>query len=108
MKDRRKSRRGSGERRHPLSRSAKLRPSGTTAEPRAHSREPEGQRERVTVQLSHDALDRLRNAVYWTPGLTITSFVELCITESVDRMERKRGAEFPHRAAALRPGRRPK
>lgn len=103
MSERRSNKRNTSERRHPLSRAAKLRASGSAHEPS----DPEP-RERLTVQLSHDALDRLRNAVYWTPGLTITDFVEQCIISTVDRMERKRGEEFPHRAAALRPGRRPK
>ena len=33
-------------------------------------------RERVTVALPADLMERARNAVYWTPGATLTALVE--------------------------------
>lgn len=62
-------------------------------------------RSRITVQLPADVVDRLRNAVYWTPGMTVTGFLANCIRATVDRMEEERGAAFPSRATELRPGR---
>ena len=49
-------------------------------------------RQRLTVQLREDTIERLRNAVYWTDGLTIAGFIEKCIASGVDKMERDRRA----------------
>lgn len=83
------------------------------AERRASSRSPSSSssistkppRGRLTVQLSGPLVERLRNAVYWTPGLTITRFMERCIGEVVDRLEEERGERFPRRTGELSPGR---
>jgi hypothetical protein len=91
MTDRRKKGRGS-ERRNLLRQTDRL----TTREET---------RERLTVKLSATVIDRLRNAVYWTPGATIAGVVEQCLAHSIDAMERKRGAQFPVREEDLRPGR---
>ena len=65
-------------------------------------------RERLTVQLSPGLLDRLRNAVYWTPGTTLAGIVEACISRTLDDMEHERGNPFPPRREPLRAGRPPK
>lgn len=57
------------------------------------------------MKLPSAVIERLRNAVYWTPGLTIAGFVTKCIADVVARMETERGAAFPRRERALRPGR---
>ena len=94
MTERRSKNRDSNDRRHPLGRTAKL-----TATPEAASRG------RITVQLSADTIERLRNAVYWTPGATLAGIVEACVIETVDRMEDRRGGPFPKRERSLAPGR---
>ena len=66
------------------------------------------QKERLTVQIDGEVLDRLRNAVYWTPGLTMTGLVERCIAEAIRGMERRRGAAFPQRSEPLKAGRPPR
>ena len=33
-------------------------------------------KQRITVQISVDVIERIKNAVYWTPGLTLTSLAE--------------------------------
>lgn len=88
--------------RHPQRETAGLNPSGP-----AHQRpsEQRSDREQLTVQLPTDVVDQLRDAVYWTPGLTITGFVSQCITSVVKRLETERGDRFPKRERALRPGR---
>ena len=60
---------------------------------------------RVTVVLPGDLLDRIRNAVYWTPGMTLTDFAISAFTEEVGRMEKDRRKPFPSRKRELRPGR---
>jgi len=62
-------------------------------------------RERVTVKLPRSLVEQLRNAVYWTPGLTVTSFLANCITHVVARLESERGDKFPRREMELQPGR---
>ena len=34
------------------------------------------EKQRVTVQISSALMNRLKNAVYWTPGITISSSIE--------------------------------
>lgn len=33
-------------------------------------------KQRITVQISEDVIERIKNAVYWTPGLTLASLAE--------------------------------
>lgn len=89
MIDRRKKGRGGA---HPLESTARL----------------STRRERLTVQLPPALLDRLRNAVYWTPGTTVAGIVETCISQAIDDMEKARGDRFPPRREPLRAGRPPK
>jgi hypothetical protein len=62
-------------------------------------------RQRVTVQLSGPVVERLRDAVYWTPGMTMAGFIESCISRIVDELEENRGKRFPKREGQLSPGR---
>ena len=101
MNDRRKNKRGSSDRRHPLSRSAKLR-AGSSA------RTLNPSKERLTVSISAEVVERLRNAVYWTEGATIANLVESCIVHTVNAMEEERGQIFAPRSSPLRVGRPPK
>jgi hypothetical protein len=89
---------------------AKLRTKAAATERRTKARASgeADSRERLTVQISGRAIERLRNAVYWTEGITLAGLVESCILEAVDRMEKKRGASFAQRDHPLRAGRPPK
>lgn len=62
-------------------------------------------RERMTVHLSAELLDRVRNAVYWSPGLTLAEFTEEALQRHMDLLEEKRGEAFPARAGELKRGR---
>jgi len=48
-------------------------------------------RERVTFHVPVEIADRVRAAVYWTPGLTMGSLAAQALEEFV---EKKRGAKF--------------
>ena len=65
-------------------------------------------KERLTVLIRSDVLNRLRNAVFWTPGMTMTSIVERCISDAVSMLEQQRGSEFPQRSEELKAGRPPR
>ena len=65
-------------------------------------------KERLTVLISGEVLNRLRNAVFWTPGVTMTGIVERCISDAIATLEKERGARFPQRSSELKAGRPPR
>ncbi len=62
-------------------------------------------RERLTLHLPVSLIERAKNVVYWTPGLTMTDLTAAALVEALVRMERKRGGVFPRRDGGLRVGR---
>lgn len=89
---------------NPLDQVVPLRRSEPLSEP-----EPvKAARERVTIALPADLLERARNAVYWTPGATLAGLVEDAVAEAMDQLEQEHGSPFKARSANLKPGRRVK
>jgi hypothetical protein len=64
-----------------------------------------GGKERLTVHLPLTLIDRVKNAVYWTPGLTLAGLADRALTGAVDDLERARRKPFPARKAELKGGR---
>lgn len=64
-----------------------------------------GRKERLTIHLSSGLIERLKNAVFWTPGLTLASLSENALTHVVDELEAERGAAFETRTGELKGGR---
>jgi len=62
-------------------------------------------KERLTVHLPVDLIDRVKNVVYWTPGLTLAGLAEEAFAEAVAAMEKKRGEPYPPRKENLKGGR---
>lgn len=62
-------------------------------------------KQRITVQISHNVIERLKNAVYWTPGLTLAALAEEAFSRAIDRLENERAARFPDRKEELKTGR---
>jgi hypothetical protein len=60
---------------------------------------------RVAVSLPSDLVDRLRDAVYWSPGLTLAWLIGQSLRTSLAEMESLRHGPFPKRTNALRAGR---
>lgn len=60
-------------------------------------------KERVTLSLSADMVERLRTVVYWTPKLTLTGVVESAILSSLQKLEK--GKRFRKRKGKLPVGR---
>ncbi|MCX6615994.1 MAG: hypothetical protein NTZ98_07830 [Acidobacteria bacterium] len=72
----------------------------------AEARElPRPTKERMTFHLPVEVMERAKNAVFWTPGLTLADLAAQALTEAVDKLERKRGELFPPRKAELKGGR---
>ncbi|MBL8763360.1 MAG: hypothetical protein JNM07_03725 [Phycisphaerae bacterium] len=63
------------------------------------------QKLRYTVHLTSELVERLRDAVYWTPGLTLAELAEDALRGAIDRLEKTRGQPFPRRAGKLKGGR---
>ncbi|MDP9437306.1 MAG: hypothetical protein M3P49_00930 [Actinomycetota bacterium] len=64
-----------------------------------------GKKERLTVHVLLDLVDRVKNAVYWTPGLTLARMAEEALLAEAERREKQHGGPFPARAEELRGGR---
>jgi hypothetical protein len=60
---------------------------------------------RLTVSLPGDLVDRLRDAVYWSPGLTLAWLIAQSLRTSLAELESLRQGPFPKRTRALRAGR---
>lgn len=52
-------------------------------------------RQRFTVNLRDDVIEQARTAVYYTPGLTLSSLVEKALKTEIEALEARRGNPFP-------------
>lgn len=63
-------------------------------------------KERITLHISTDLLEKMKNAVYYEPGLTLAGFAEEALAVALEKLEKKRGEPYPERKIVkLRPGR---
>jgi hypothetical protein len=62
-------------------------------------------RKRLTVSLPLELLERSRNTVYWTKGLTLARLLEEALTTSLDHREELNGQPFQRRLEDLKGGR---
>ena len=62
-------------------------------------------KERLTVHLSSNLIDRAKNAVYWTPGLTLSGLAEDAFSYVLKTLERENGESFKARLEELTGGR---
>ncbi len=62
-------------------------------------------RERLTAKLPVEVIERARNAVYWTPGMTLASLTHNALDAYIDALEAERGESFPQRQGQIKLGR---
>lgn len=62
---------------------------------------------RVTIHMSVDLIDKVKNAVYWEPGLTLTEFAERAFIRELKKWEKDWGEEYPQRQDYQLKGGRP-
>ena len=62
-------------------------------------------RSKVSAEVDYDVADRVKNAVYWTPGLTMARFIEKALEAAIDKLEEDRGGKFEAREGELVGGR---
>jgi len=63
-------------------------------------------KERVTFQLPVELIEKARDVVYFTPGLTMARLMENALVAQLKWREKSRGSPYPSRGGAtLRTGR---
>jgi hypothetical protein len=60
---------------------------------------------RISAEISGDVADRIKNAVYWTPGMTMAGFIEESLATAIEKLEQEKGERFPQRGGRLVGGR---
>jgi len=60
---------------------------------------------RLTIYLPPELAEQVKNAVFWTPGLTIAALAERALAKEVKEMIEERGEPYPTRHGALIRGR---
>lgn len=60
---------------------------------------------RLTVNLPKELVDQMRDAVYWTPGLTLAWMIARAMRTSLAEMHSTNRGPFPKRTNPLRAGR---
>ena len=59
--------------------------------------QPKETKERITIHVSSNIIEKVKNAVFWEPGLTISALTEEALSITIKKMEKARGAEYPER-----------
>ena len=62
-------------------------------------------KEKLTVHLTHDLIERVKNAAYWNPRLTIASIAEIGVRYAIEQVEKEHGGPYPPRESELKGGR---
>jgi hypothetical protein len=62
-------------------------------------------KQKLTVHLATELADRVKNAAYWNPRLTIASIAEQGIKYAIEKHERDNGGKYPAREGELVGGR---
>lgn len=66
---------------------------------------PNHKKEKMTVHLTHDLIERVKNAAYWNPKLTIAGIAERGVALIIEEIERENGGAYPQRDQELKGGR---
>lgn len=62
-------------------------------------------RQRMTVSLPTDLVERVRDAAYWSPGSTMAGLITEALEGLLKQRELQNGRPFAPRLGALKPGR---
>jgi hypothetical protein len=71
----------------------------------AAAESPDQSRQKLTVHLDGAVVNRVKNAAYWNPRLTIASIAERGIRLALKEVEKENGGPYPQRDGALVGGR---
>ncbi len=81
---------------------------GATGGPATTPARPAGtgrRKEKLTVHLDEELVNRVKNAAYWNPRLNIARIAERGIRRAVEEVERENGGRYPQRESELVGGR---
>jgi hypothetical protein len=62
-------------------------------------------KQRLTIHVSAKLIDRIKNAVYYTPGLTMSDFADTAFDKAISLLEERNGGPFQQRTQELKGGR---
>lgn len=62
-------------------------------------------KQKIAVQLPSELVEKARDAVYWTPGMTLNRLAQIALSQTLECMEALRGVLFPPRGGNLSTGR---
>ena len=62
-------------------------------------------RQRMTVSLPTELLERVRDAAYWTSGTTMAGLISSALEDLIKNLESRNGRPFSPRLQDLKPGR---
>jgi len=62
-------------------------------------------KERLTVHVPVELAEKAKNAVFWTPGLTLARMAEDALQKAIEGLEKAHGGPFRHRLGELKGGR---
>ena len=62
-------------------------------------------KQKLTVHLEFSLAERVKNAAYWNPRLTIAGIAEQGIRSAIEKFEREHGGKYPPREGELIGGR---
>lgn len=68
-----------------------LAPAGTAPRRETPARAHGATKDRFTLHLPVELMERAKNAAYWTPGLTLAGLAEAGIRAELERLEKKHG-----------------
>lgn len=78
---------------------------GETKAPTKESERQSQNKEKLTVHVTHQLAERVKNAAYWNPRLTIAAIAERGLAHVMEEIERENGGPYLPREAELRGGR---
>jgi hypothetical protein len=71
------------------------------------NKKPHGKKkQKVTLIMDADLVERLKNAVYWSPGLSLSGVLEEAAEKMISQLEKKNGKPFQERNGELKKGRK--
>lgn len=70
-----------------------------------HPADAPRRRLRLSTEIDAEVLDAAKDAVFWTPGMTLASFVTEALSRQIQQLTDDRGEPYPPRTSALPPGR---
>lgn len=77
----------------------------SSSSPKASQKSAGTRKERLTIHLPITLIERAKNAVYWTPGLTLAKLAEKALEQTLESLEKQHKGPFLPRTEELKGGR---